>query len=134
MQELQTMQGFPANGGDLSLGHHVECDDIGKTASLHVFHAHPQIAANKERVHEVDDVLVLAISHDQDLVNDEVFLWLLFEVHLLDSDALVRSDFKCRVNATRSTLANLDKIAELLRRVGRIANILQLTDDLSVGD
>ena len=63
VQELQAVKCLAADSGDLTLGHHVEGDNIGKTATLHVFHHYPKITADKEGIHEVDDVLVPAISH-----------------------------------------------------------------------
>lgn len=122
VQELQAVECFTAHGRNLTFGHHIEGDHIGKTAAFHVLHHNPEVAADKERVHEVDDVLVPAVPHDQNLVDDEILLGLLFQVHLLDGNAFVGSNLKRCVNATRSALADLDQIAELLCRVGRIAD------------
>lgn len=77
---------------------------------------------------------MFAVSHDQDFVNDEILLWLLFEVHLLDGHAFVCADFKCCVYTTGSTLTNLDEVTEFLGRIGRIANVLQLANDLGICD
>lgn len=132
VQELQAVKCLTANSGNLTLRHHVEGDNIGKTATLHVFHHNPKIAANKERVLEVDDVLVSAVSHDKNFVDDEILLGLLFQVHLLDCDAFVGADLESCVNTTRSTLANLDQVAELLRWIGGVTNHIQLPNDLGV--
>ncbi|KAH0237710.1 hypothetical protein KCV03_g346, partial [Aureobasidium melanogenum] len=43
-------------------------------------------------VHEVDNVLMLAILHDQNFVNDQILFGLLLQVHLLNSDALVSAN------------------------------------------
>jgi hypothetical protein len=134
VQELQTVERFAADGGNLTLRHHVEGDNIGKTTTLHVLHHHPKIAANEERVHEVDDVLVSAVPHDQDFVDDEILLRLLLQVHLLNGDALVGANLEGRVNTTRSTLTNLDQIAELLCWVSRVADHVQFANDFSIGD
>jgi hypothetical protein len=134
VQELQAVKRLAADSGNLALRHHVEGDNIGKTATLHVFHHHPKVATNEERIHEVDNVLVPAISHHQDLVDDEVFLWLLFQVHLLDSNTLVRANLKCRVDATRSALADLDQVAELLCWIRRVTDDIEFANNLSICD
>lgn len=134
VQELQAVESLAADSRDLTLGHHVEGDNVSKTATLHVFHDYPEIATDKERVHEVDDVLVFAVPHNQNFVDNEILLRLLLQIHLLDGNALIGTNFKRCVDATRSTLANFDQAAELLGRVGRVANDIQLADDLGVGD
>lgn len=98
---------FSAHSSDLTLAHHVEGHNIRKRTSLHVFHDHPEIASHQERVHEVDDVLVLAVLHDQNLVDDQILLRLLLQVHLLDGHTFVRANFKSCVDTTRRTLADL---------------------------
>jgi hypothetical protein len=134
VQELQAVKRLAADSGDLALRHHVEGNNIGKTTTLHVLHHHPKIATNEKRVHEVDDILMSAISHDQNFINDEILLRLLFQVHLLDGDALVGANLEGRVNTARSTLTDLDEVAELLRWIGRIADDVQFANDLGVGD
>jgi hypothetical protein len=134
VQELQAVQGLAADSRDLALGHHVESHDIGKTTTLHVFHHYPEVTAHKERIHKVDHVLVPAVSHHQNFVDDEVFLWLLFQVHLLNGDALISANLECGVNTTRSTLANLDQVAEFLCRISRIADYIQFANDLGICD
>ena len=60
---------------------------------------------------------MLAVLHDQNLVDNEVFLGLLFQVHLLDSNAFVRADLVGGKDSTRSTLPNLVQIAVSQGRV-----------------
>lgn len=134
MQELQAVESLAADGRDLTLGHHVEGDNVSKTTALHVFHNHPEIATDKEGVHKVDDVLVLAVPHDQNFVDDEVFLGLLLQIHLFDGHTFVGANFKRGVDTTGSTLTNLDQAAEFLGRVGRVADDIQLADNLGVGN
>nr|GFD54071.1 hypothetical protein [Tanacetum cinerariifolium] len=92
------MQSLATDGRDLALGHHVERDDVRQTPALHVLHDNPKIAADQETIHKVDNVLVLAVLHDQDFVDDEVLLRLLLQVHLLDGHAFIRAHFECRVH------------------------------------
>ena len=40
-------------------------------------------------IHEIDDVLMFAVLHDQDLIDDQILLGLQVQVHLLDGDASV---------------------------------------------
>jgi hypothetical protein len=134
VQELEAMKRLATDCRNLSLRHHVERDNIGKTATLHVFHHHPKIAANKEGVHEVDDVLMPAVSHDQDFVDDEILLRLLLQVHLFNGNALVGADLKCCVDTTGSALANLDQVAELLRGISGVTYDIQLSNDLGICD
>ncbi len=52
-----------------------------------------------------------ALLHDQDLVDDQVLLWLLLEVHLLDGHEAVGAPLVARIHAARSTLADLGEPA-----------------------
>lgn len=75
---------------------------------------------------------MLAVLHDQDLINDQVFLRLLFQVHLLDGHALVRANLKRSKHATGCTLSNLIEVSVSLDGIRGIADLLQLVDDLLV--
>lgn len=103
----KTCTHFSANSGYLTLRHDVESHNVSQTTALHVLHNDPQVSFHQKAVHKVDNVLMLAIFHDQDLVDDEVLLGLLLEVHLLDSHTLVATHFVRCEHAARSTLANL---------------------------
>ena len=91
---------------NLGLAHHVEGHNVGQTPTLHVLHYHPQITPNQITVQEVYNVLVLASLHDNDLVDNQILLGLLGQLHLLDGHALVRAGFIRSVDSTRSTLTN----------------------------
>ena len=49
---------------------------------------HPELVSHKVALNEVDDVRVLALSHDQNLVDNQVLLWLVVEIHSLDGHLL----------------------------------------------
>lgn len=134
VEELKAMEGLAADGGDLALGHHVKGHDIGQTAAFHVLHDHPEVALDEEGIHEVDDVLVSTIFHDEDFIDDEVLFGLLFEIHLLDGDALVRADFERGVDTSRCALTDFDEAAVFLRWIAGIADLMQLRNDFSVAD
>lgn len=134
MQKLQAMKSLSADRRDLALRHHVECHHIGQTATFHVLHDHPQIPFDEEAVHEIDHVLMLAVLHDQDFVDDQILLGLLLQVHLLDGHTLIRPDFKGRVHTTRSSLADFDEIAVFFSRIGRITDMLELIEDFRISD
>ena len=86
VQVLQALEHLARNGRNLSLAHDVGRDNVGQAAALHVLHTDPEIAADEERVDVIDNVGVPRLFHDEDLVDDEVLLRLLLEVHLLDRD------------------------------------------------
>ena len=92
---------FFADGGDLTFRHDIGGEDIGQTAAFHVLHDDPQVALVQETVHVIDDVLVLAIPHHQNLVDDQLFLRLLFQIHLLDRHRFARHGMVRRVHTTR---------------------------------
>jgi hypothetical protein len=50
---------------------------------------------------------VLALLHHDNLVDDQILLRLLFQIHLFDRDTLIRVDLSCGEDATRCTLADL---------------------------
>src|SRR6266480_181834 len=104
---LETMQGLPAHGCDLSFGHDVVRDDICKTASFHVLHDHPQHSGYKIAIHKIDNVLVLALLHDENFVDNEILLGLLLQIHLLDGDAAGGRTFGSGKDAARCALADL---------------------------
>ncbi len=54
-------------------------------------------------VHEIDHILVFAVFHYEDLVDDEIFLRLLLKVHLFDGNASASFDLGSGVNSTRSS-------------------------------
>ena len=127
----EEMQYLATDCGNLRLAHHVEGDNVGQTASFHVLHDNPQFTLDKIALHKVHDVLVLAVSHDQNLVDDEVLLGLLLKVHLLDSNALVRATLKGGVDTAGGTLTDLVQIAISLGGVILGTDLVELGDNVA---
>jgi hypothetical protein len=46
-------------------------------------------------VYEVDNVFVLAVFHDDDFVDDQILLRLLFQIHLFDRNTSLGPTFEC---------------------------------------
>jgi len=113
----------------LWLAHHVESDNIRQATTFHVFHNDPQVTTNKITLDKVDHVLVLAVLHDHDLVDDKIFLRLLFQVHLLNSNASVGAALKGGKDSTGSTLTDLIQTPESLCRVFLVADVIESGDD-----
>ena len=102
----------------------------------------------QEGVDVVDDIGVSRSTHDEDLVDDEILLGLLVEVHLLDGHREVRADLVRGVDTARSTEmmsdvmsvktewnnytpgADLDQVPVQLRRVRIRADLLQPLHDV----
>lgn len=108
---------FSAHRCDLAFAHNVERHDIRETAAFHVLHHNPQISLSQKAVHEIDDILMLAVFHYQDLIYNQILLRLLLEVHLLDSHAAIRPILVCCVYTTRRALTDLIELSILRRRV-----------------
>jgi hypothetical protein len=85
----------------------------------------------QEAVGEIDNILVLAVFHDEDLVYDQVFLRLLLQIHLLDRHAPSRPDFICFENTAGRALADFIKVLIFRGGVGGIANLLQSNDNVN---
>lgn len=130
---LRSFTYLSADGGDLPLAHQIESHHIGQTSTFHVLHDDPQIALAQIAVHEVHDVLVLAVFHDQNFIDDEIFLWLLLKVHLFDSHAFVGSDFGRGVDASGCPLADLVQAFVLLHRVARATDGVEPCDNVDAG-
>jgi hypothetical protein len=114
----------------LTFGHDIEGNDIRQAATFHVLHDNPQISLHKEAVHEIDNVLVFAVLHHQNFVDNQVLLRLLLQVHLLDSHAFVAAHFVCRKNASRGTLSNLVELLVSQRRIGIRADGIELGNNI----
>jgi len=128
---LQTTQRLPADRRNLPLGHDVERHNVGQAAALHELHHDPQFPRAQIAVNEVDNVGVRALLHDQDLVDDQVLLWLLLEVHLLDGHQAVGPPLVARVHAARSALADLGEAAVDLPRIALGTYPLQRGDHVN---
>ena len=99
MKMLEPLERLARHGRDLALAHDVARHHVRQTAPLHVLHHNPQVAPQKERVDKVDNVAVPRLLHHEDLIDDEVLLRLLLEIHLLDRDREVRADLVRRVHS-----------------------------------
>lgn len=133
MQVLKPSERLPANRGNLPFRHDVECHDICQASTLHKLHDHPELAPAEVAVDKVDNVGVGALLHDQNLVDDQVLLGLLLQVHLLDGDQPVAALFMSSINATRCTLPNLDEPAVHLPWIAFGADLLELCNNVDCG-
>lgn len=86
---------FSADSGNLRLTHDIEGHNIRKATSLHVFHHDPEVTFVQVAVDEVDNVLMLAVFHDDNFVDDEILFGLLFQVHLLNGNTSPRGHLIC---------------------------------------
>ena len=71
---------------------------------------HPELVSHKVAFNKVDDVRVLALSHDQNFVNNQIFLWLVVEIHSLDSHLMFEKRIKRKKK--KSTLGEKKKEKE----------------------
>lgn len=115
----------------MALAHDVEGNDVCQRTSLHVLHHHPEVTLDQERIHKVDDVPVLGFAHNQDLVDNQIFLRLLVQVHLLDGNATVGANLVRGENATGSSLSNLGEISVHGGGIRRVADRVQPLDDIA---
>lgn len=127
---LEPLRCLPRDGGDLALSHQVRSDDVREGTSLHVLHHNPEVILVQERVDVVDDVGVPRGTHDQDLVDNQVFLRLFIEIHLFDGNGNVGANLVGGVYTTRRTLANFDQIAVKLGRIRICAYLLQAPNNI----
>lgn len=100
MEMLESLGCLARDGRNLAFRHKVGGDDVRERASLHVFHDNPEFVLVEERVDVVDDVGVARRAHDKNLVDDEILLGLLLEVHLLNRDGHVSAHLVRRVHAS----------------------------------
>lgn len=84
MKVFEALARLPAHRSDLAFSHQVRSDNVRERAALHVLHHDPQLVLVKERVDVVDNIRVPRRAHHEDLVDDEILLGLLVEVHLLN--------------------------------------------------
>jgi hypothetical protein len=133
MEVLKPSERLPAHRGNLPFRHDVERHDICQASTFHKLHDHPELAPTKVAVDKVDNVGVGALLHDQNLVDDQVLLRLLLQVHLLDGDQPVAALFVPSIYATRCTLPNLDEPAVHLPWIAFGANLLELCNNVEPG-
>ena len=98
---------------------------IGQAPTLHILHDNPEVILPQETVNVIDNIWMLGRAQDENLVDDQVLLRLVVEIHLLDSDGQVGADLVCGVHTSAGALTNFGEIAVEARRVGVITNILE---------
>ena len=103
MQMLQSLRSLSRNSSDLALAHQVSSHNIRQRPSLHVLHHHPKLILMQERVNIIDNVRVTRRAHNKDLVDNEVLLRLLLEVHLFYGNREIGADLVGSVDASGST-------------------------------
>ena len=103
VEMLETLARLPTDGSDLPFSHQIRSHHIRQAPTLHILHNHPQLVPVQERVNVVDDVRMPAAPHDQNLIDDEILLRLLVQVHLLDSDRQVGAYLVCGIDTAGST-------------------------------
>lgn len=118
------------DGGNLTLGHDVKGDNIRQTSTFHIFHDHPQVASDEKTIHKVDNVPMFALLHHDNLVDDQILLGLLLQIHLLDSHASVRPDLVRRKDATRRALTDLVEVSVSLGGIGIRADGIEARHDV----
>jgi hypothetical protein len=133
MEMLKALARLAADGSNLAFGHEVGGDDVGEASALHVLHDDPKVVLPQEAVDVIDDIGVAGGAHDEDLVDDEVLLRLLVEVHLLDGDGEVGADLVGGVDTTAGALTDLDQAAIEAGRVSVGADRLETLDDILAG-
>ena len=103
MHMLQALRHLPAHCSDLPFCHQVRRSNVRERATLHILHHHPELILIKKRVDVVDDICMTRSPHYEDLVYDEIFFWLLIQVHLLDRNWKIRPELVGGEHATRGT-------------------------------
>ena len=104
VEMLKTLACLARDSSNLPLRHQVRSDDVRQRTALHVLHDYPELILMQERVDVVDDVRMPRRPHDEDLVDDEVLLRLLVQVHLLDRHRQVRADLVRGVDTSGRTI------------------------------
>lgn len=100
VQVFEALGGFPGYGGYLTFGHQIGGDNVCQGASFHVLHDDPKVVLVEEGVDVIDNVGVSRCAHDENLVDDQILLGLLVEIHLFDGDGEVGPDLIRGVHAT----------------------------------
>lgn len=84
MQIGQRLQALLAHRCDLLFVHPRVGHDVGQRTSLEVLHHNPQLVVHEEAAVRLDDVRVVVVSHDNNLIEQQLAALLLPQVHLLD--------------------------------------------------
>ena len=130
MEMLKTLARLATNSGNLAFGHEIRRDHIRQAAALHILHDDPEVILPQETVDIVDDIRMAGGAHDENLIDDEIFLRLLVEVHLLDGDGHIGADLVGGVHASTGTLTNFDEVAIEAGRIGIGTNSLETLDNV----
>lgn len=124
-------------------------NDIGKRTALHELHHNPELESIllQESIQEVDNVVVSALLHYDDLIDNQLLSWLASQIHLLDSDLCSRSVHThdvlscptwrtftdtCNIHGSGRTLADLLLFVVALQRVLEVDYRSQTLHNLSI--
>ena len=107
VQEVESLKNLPADGSDLTFVHAGFSDNVCEAAARKILHCHPQLLGDKEGVQEVDHVGVLVGLHHNNLVDNQLLLRLLLQVHLLYGYLCSGGCLYGCVHCPRSSLADL---------------------------
>ena len=130
MEMLKTLARLATHSGNLAFGHEIRGDHIRQAAALHILHDDPEVILPQETIDIVDDIRMAGGTHDENLIDDEIFLRLLVEVHLLDGDGHVGADLVGGVHASTGPLTNFDEVAIEAGRISIGTNSLETLDNV----
>lgn len=71
----------------------------------------------QETIHEIDDILVPAVFHNQNLIDNQILLGLKFQIHLLDRNTSVGAVLVCCIDTSRCTLSDFVKAPVFAGRI-----------------
>ena len=107
MEMLQTLACLATNSCDLAFSHKIGHNHNGQAPALHIFHDDPEVMLLQETVNIISNIQITGQMHDENLINDQVLLWLLVEIHLLDGDGEVGANLVYGIHT--STFADCDR-------------------------
>lgn len=103
MQVMYSLQCLAAYSSNLWFCHHVGRYHVRQRATFHIFHHYPKFASDQKGIDKVDNVFIPSLTHHQDLVDNQLFLWLLGKIHLLDGDWDIGINRLSGIYTTRGT-------------------------------
>ena len=111
MEMLQTLACLATNSCDLAFGHKIGCNHNGQAPALHIFHDDPEVMLLQETVNIISDIQIMGRMHGENLINDQVPLWLLVEIHLLDGDGEVGANLVYGIHTSTFADCNRDRLS-----------------------
>ena len=103
MEEVQGPQAPFGYSSDLALLEDSLCDYICQGTTFQKLHDDPQFLLHQEAVYIVDNVGMAEFPHDLNFRDDELFLWLVLQVHFLDGNSIARAFFHGHADRSRGT-------------------------------